>query len=128
VAIFEILYDATSTACGASSTACGVSIATIRGKPYGALSLSRTLGLSDSAEESKTRQGVLTRDKGTTVCLFVDRVIGRRKVVVNTLSDALPRTNKIEGVAQLGGSDLALALKTTERLTDINRAVNLPTS
>ena len=44
------------------------------------------------------------------MCLTVDQVIGHRQVVVTTMRDIFTETDKVAGVAQLGGGQLALVL------------------
>ena len=40
--------------------------------------------------------------------------MGQRKVVINNLHDILPGSDKVSGVAQLGGGRLALVLNAAE--------------
>jgi two-component system chemotaxis sensor kinase CheA len=97
------------------TTAQGRMIARIRGEPYAAISLGSLLGLeTQSSLEETTIRGILITCKQGTACLLVDAIIGQRKVVINNLSDIMPNTDKVSGVAQLGGGQLALVLSPTE--------------
>jgi len=49
-----------------------------------------------------------------TVGLVVDRIVGRKKVVVNDISGLVEGAEKFSGVAQLGGERLALVLNVPE--------------
>jgi chemotaxis protein histidine kinase CheA len=44
------------------------------------------------------------------MCLLVDRVFGHRQIVVRSLRGVVPGSEKLAGVAQLGGGRLALVL------------------
>ncbi len=89
----------------------GSPVATIRGAIYDARPLAAILDLPVSPRDTgKPISAVLVGSQQGHFCLLVDEVKGNRKVVVNTISNILPQTNKIAGVAQLGGGRLALVL------------------
>ncbi|MEQ8787466.1 MAG: chemotaxis protein CheA [Pirellulaceae bacterium] len=89
----------------------GEHVATIRGEPFAAVDLTRLLDTKPRRRgEGATIAGVLIGCKLGSACLLVDRVLGQRKVVVNAIGEILPGIDKVAGVAQLGGSRLALVL------------------
>jgi two-component system chemotaxis sensor kinase CheA len=62
---------------------------------------------------------VLIGCKTASACLLVDRVLGKRKVVVNGIGEILPGISNVAGVAQLGGGRLALVLSAPDLLKAI---------
>ncbi|MDA7977712.1 MAG: chemotaxis protein CheA [Pirellulales bacterium] len=97
-------------------------VVTLRGEPYSAAYLNEILGLQPSNDQStQCSTGVLVRTNTGTVCLLVESVLGQRKVVVNGMSELLSCTDKLHGVAQLGGGQLALVLNAPE-LMDTSQA------
>ncbi len=89
----------------------GSRVAIIRGNTHDAVSLAAILDLeNDRSREPGKISGVLVGGKQGEMCLLVDEVIGHRQIVVNGINDILPDTDKISGVAQLGGGRLALVL------------------
>ncbi|MCC9605304.1 chemotaxis protein CheA [Blastopirellula sp. JC732] len=104
-------------------TAGGAPVVTLRGTTYAAVSLAETLDIPQSAEKSKSDRfsAVLMTSKQGDACLMVDRVVGKRKVVVNSLQNILPDVRSISGVAQLGGGELALVLSSTEIIRSLKR-------
>ncbi|PQO42965.1 chemotaxis protein CheA [Blastopirellula marina] len=96
-------------------TAGGVPVVTLRGTTYAAVSLAKTLDIPQADKSGGDRfSAVLLTSKQGDACLMVDRVVGKRKVVVNSLQNILPEVRSIGGVAQLGGGELALVLSSSE--------------
>ena len=96
----------------------GSRVANIRGKIHDAVALAAVLELgNDRTHDAGQVSGVLVGGKQGKICLLVDEVIGHRQIVVNGISDILPDTDKIAGVAQLGGGRLALVLS-VERIIE----------
>jgi two-component system chemotaxis sensor kinase CheA len=95
----------------------GERVATIRGEPFAAVDLTRLLDTEPgSLDDATTIPGVLIGCKTGSACLLVDRVLGQRKVVVNSIGEILPGISNVAGVAQLGGGRLALVLSALDLL------------
>ncbi len=89
----------------------GSPVITIRGSIYDARPLSSILDLpAPRLAADRPLTAVLVGTPHSHFCLLVDEVKGNRKVVVNSIGNLLPQSNKIAGVAQLGGGRLALVL------------------
>lgn len=89
----------------------GSMVASIRGKTYGAVSLSSVLGIEDDVAQTGDKlQAVLVGSKHGSICLLADAIQGHRQVVVNSLKEVMDCTDKVAGVAPLGGGRLALVL------------------
>ncbi len=115
---FEHVLEITELQTGDLKPVHGSRVAVIRGTTHDAVSLSKILGLEkDRSHEPGNISGVLVGGKLGKMCLLVDEVIGHRQIVVNGINDILPGTDKIAGVAQLGGGRLALVLS-VERIIE----------
>ena len=55
------------------------------------------------------------------MCLLVDEVVGQRKVILNRLAEILDGNPFVDGVAQLGGGELALVLNASELISSRTR-------
>ncbi len=85
----------------------GVKIVSIRGKLFHAVSLGSVLGMPTRhypADEEITL--VQVSSKFGECCFIVDQIMAHRQVVVNSLRELVPASEKIAGVAQLGGNRL----------------------
>jgi two-component system, chemotaxis family, sensor kinase CheA len=117
---FEHIREITEIAPGALRSVHGRRMATIRGHVYDAVSLADILGLAPTEmTEKEPTTAVLVASKEGAACLSVDQVIGHRQVVVTAMKEILPDTEKVAGVAQLGGGQLALVLDLPEVLKDL---------
>ena len=97
-------------------------VVTIRNDTYAAVSMGDLLGLPhEHFESGQPMTAVLVGCKAGEVCLLVDRVCGHRQVVVNSISDVLPGTDKTAGVAQLGGGHLALVLSVEDLVKSLTK-------
>ena len=94
----------------------GQPMAVVRGQTVSVVSLAEQMELRTSGGwEDKTKHAaVLVASKQGAACFLVDRVIGKRKVVVNDLQNVLENCNRISGVAQLGGGRLSLVISVPE--------------
>ncbi|PQO42703.1 chemotaxis protein CheA [Blastopirellula marina] len=94
----------------------GLPMTVIRGQTVSVLSLAEQMELaSETNYQSKQRHpAVLVASKKGAACLLVDRVIGKRKVVVNDMQNVLENCRRIGGVAQMGGGRLALVVSVPE--------------
>ncbi|EAQ80285.1 chemotaxis protein CheA [Blastopirellula marina] len=103
-------------------TAGGAPVVTLRGTTYAAISLAEMLDIPhESRQKSERLSAVLLTSKQGDACLMIDQVVGKRKVVVNSLQDILPDVRAIGGVAQLGGGELALVLSSSEIIRSLKR-------
>ncbi len=108
---FEHIREIFSVCDGDLSSVRSQPVVTLRGEPYAAAYLKDLLSLNCPENRDTTcSTGVLVKTNSGTICLLVESVLGQRKVVVNGLSDMLNCTEKLHGVAQLGGGQLALVL------------------
>jgi two-component system chemotaxis sensor kinase CheA len=96
----------------------GAHVAMLRGESYDAVSLSELLNLPAAADASDDGKsiGVLVGGKQGSLCLMVDAVMGHRQVVVNNIKKLLPGSDRVAGVAQLGGGRLALVLSVQDMI------------
>jgi two-component system chemotaxis sensor kinase CheA len=85
-------------------------VAVIRGEPLAALPLANILHLPAPPNADNLWHGIVLKTKEGSLCLLTERILGQRKVVINSLREMLPGVDKIAGVAQLGGGKLALVL------------------
>lgn len=94
----------------------GLPMAVVRGQTVSVVSLADQMELRESGSwENKSKHAaVLVASKQGAACFLVDRVIGKRKVVVNDLQNVLENCNRISGVAQLGGGRLSLVVSVPE--------------
>lgn len=94
----------------------GLPMTIVRGQTVSVVSLSEQMELCSSAkwEDKSKHAAVLVASKQGSACFLVDRVIGKRKVVVNDLQNVLENCNRISGVAQLGGGRLSLVISVPE--------------
>lgn len=94
----------------------GMPMTVIRGQTVSVLSLAEQMELATgtSYQEKKRHPAVLVANKKGAACLLVDRVIGKRKVVVNDMQNVLENCRRIGGVAQMGGGRLALVVSVPE--------------
>lgn len=96
----------------------GQQAANIRGEVFAAISLAELLeGVSGSSQAQKPSQGILVSSRKGAVCLLVDEVVGQRKVILNRLDEILDGNPFVDGVAQLGGGELALVLNVSELIS-----------
>lgn len=94
----------------------GLPMAVVRGQTVSVVSLAdqMELGSAERWEDKSKHAAVLVAGKQGAACFLVDRVIGKRKVVVNDLQNVLENCNRISGVAQLGGGRLSLVISVPE--------------
>ncbi|MFI4876897.1 MAG: chemotaxis protein CheA [Blastopirellula sp. JB062] len=112
---FESIREVLDLPSDEVKTAGGMPVVTLRGTTYAAISLAETLDIAErSPGQDRRVAAVLLTTKQGEACLLIDRVIGKRKVVVNSLQNILPDVRAIGGVAQLGGGELALVLSANE--------------
>ncbi len=93
----------------------GQPVISIRNKTYAALSLDEAIGHPIADGQTATaNSGIVLHSKNGEFCLMVNRVIGHRQVVVTSLKEVMTTTQRVCGVAQLGGGALALVIDVGE--------------
>jgi two-component system, chemotaxis family, sensor kinase CheA len=99
----------------------GQTFVKIREQLFHTISLSQILDfpVPDLTQAEKLVLIQVSSKKYGDCCLIVDRIIGHRQVVVNSLRDILPVNDKISGVAQLGGGRLALVLSVPDLMKSL---------
>lgn len=96
-------------------------LAAVRGKYYDAVSLGDLFQLPSSASVERLSAVLIGGNFGT-LCLLVDQIAGHRQVVVNSLPALLPPSDKLSGVAPLGGGRLALVLSAPDIVKSLRPA------
>jgi two-component system chemotaxis sensor kinase CheA len=87
-----------------------------------AVSLGVLLGIRAArAAEPQRTPAVLVGSGKDEICLLVDRVVGRKKVVVSDIGGLVEGAEKFAGIAQLGGERLALVLSVPELVATCTR-------
>ncbi|MFO0945959.1 MAG: chemotaxis protein CheA [Planctomycetota bacterium] len=98
--------------------------AVIRNTTYPVHSLDHALGMvrPESAESSAApgSHGVILVHRERKILLTVDRLLGYRKMVLKNFDRSLAACELLTGVAQLGGSKLALVFDVPELLSRLN--------
>lgn len=94
----------------------GMPMTIVRGQTVSVMSLAQQMELrmTTNWEDKARHAAVLVASKQGTACFLVDRVIGKRKVVVNDMQNVLENCSRISGVAQLGGGHLSLVVSVPE--------------
>lgn len=82
----------------------------IRDECYPVLRIGDWYGLEDY--HSKVEEGVmlLFEVEGKTICLFVDRLVGKQEIVVKPIPSYIKKVKGISGCTQLGDGSIALIL------------------
>jgi two-component system chemotaxis sensor kinase CheA len=112
---FEYVREITELGADDLKPVQGSHVAVLRRGTFDAVSLGTILGLDGRVAAHAVRNGqrvtgVLVGCKHGEMCLLVDKILGHRQVVVNSIKELLPGVDRIAGVAQLGGGRLALVL------------------
>ena len=119
---FEFIREIFELEDGQLSNILGQQAANIRGEVFAAISLAELLeGVSGNSQAQKPSQGILVSCRNGAVCLLVDEVVGQRKVILNRLDEILDGNPFVDGVAQLGGGELALVLNASELISNKTR-------
>jgi two-component system chemotaxis sensor kinase CheA len=95
-------------------------VALVRGEPHAAIPLSGAFGSPNELRPDETYHGLVLQTKEGTLCLLTERVLGQRKVVINSLRSILPGIEKLAGVAQLGGGRLALVISAPDIVREVS--------
>lgn len=82
----------------------------IRGECYPVLRLGSWYHLKDYKQNVEDGMMVILEIEGKTICLFVDRLIGKQEIVVKPIPSYVKKVKGLSGCTQLGDGSIALIL------------------
>ena len=82
----------------------------IRDECYPVLRIGDWYGLEDYHSEVEEGMMLLFEVEGNTICLFVDKLIGKQEIVVKPIPSYIKKVKGISGCTQLGDGSIALIL------------------
>lgn len=82
----------------------------IRGECYPVLRLAEWYGLKRGSKSVEDGMMLIFEVEGKTVCLFVDRLIGKQEIVVKPIPSYIKKVKGLSGCTQLGDGSIALIL------------------
>ncbi len=82
----------------------------IRGEGYPVLRVGERYQIADYETNDQEGMLVLVEVEKQTICLFVDRLIGKQEIVVKPIPDYIKKVNGLSGCTQLGDGSIALIL------------------
>lgn len=82
----------------------------IRGECYPVLRLGEWYGLKDYQRSVNEGMMLIFEVEGKTICLFVDRLIGKQEIVVKPIPSYIKKVKGLSGCTQLGDGSIALIL------------------
>lgn len=82
----------------------------IRGECYPVLRLGEWYGLKKCTKSVEDGMMLIFEVEGKTVCLFVDRLIGKQEIVVKPIPPYIKKVKGLSGCTQLGDGSIALIL------------------
>ena len=82
----------------------------IRGECYPVLRLGEWYGLKKGSKSVEDGMMLIFEVEGKTVCLFVDRLIGKQEIVVKPIPSYIKKVKGLSGCTQLGDGSIALIL------------------
>ncbi len=82
----------------------------IRDECYPVLRIGDWYGLEDYHSEVEEGMMLLFEVEGNTICLFVDKLIGKQEIVVKPIPPYIKKVKGISGCTQLGDGSIALIL------------------
>lgn len=82
----------------------------IRGECYPVLRLGEWYGLKEYRKSVEDGMMLIFEVEGKTICLFVDRLIGKQEIVVKPIPSYVKKVKGISGCTQLGDGSIALIL------------------
>lgn len=82
----------------------------IRGEGYPVLRLSEWYHLEDCQINDQEAMVVMVEMDGETICLLVDRLIGKQEIVVKPIPEYIRKVKGLSGCTQLGDGSIALIL------------------
>ncbi len=82
----------------------------IRGECYPVLRLGEWYGLKEYRKSVEEGTMLIFEVEGKTICLFVDRLVGKQEIVVKPIPPYVKKVKGISGCTQLGDGSIALIL------------------
>lgn len=82
----------------------------IRGECYPVLRLGEWYGLKEYRKSVEEGTMLIFEVEGKTICLFVDRLVGKQEIVVKPIPSYVKKVKGISGCTQLGDGSIALIL------------------
>lgn len=82
----------------------------IRGECYPVLRLGEWYGLKEYRKSVEDGTMLIFEVEGKTICLFVDRLVGKQEIVVKPIPSYVKKVKGISGCTQLGDGSIALIL------------------
>ena len=82
----------------------------IRGECYPVLRLGEWYGLKEYRKSVEEGTMLIFEVEGKTICLFVDRLIGKQEIVVKPIPSYVKKVKGLSGCTQLGDGSIALIL------------------
>ena len=82
----------------------------IRGECYPVLRLGEWYGLKEYRKSVEDGMMLIFEVEGKTICLFVDRLIGKQEIVVKPIPSYVKKVKGLSGCTQLGDGSIALII------------------
>ncbi len=112
---FEGILELVEIHPGDVKTVHGRRVVSLRQGVLDAVLLDEALDLpSDEINMSESFTAVVLKHNAAMICLFVKQILGRRQAPINGIRDSLIASDKMLGVAPIGGGRMALALNVAE--------------
>ena len=85
----------------------------IRGEGYPILRIGEWYQLQNYKADMENGMLVLVEVEKKTICLYVDRLVGKQEIVVKPIPDYIKKVKGLSGCTQLGDGSIALILDAT---------------
>ena len=85
----------------------------LRGECFSVLRLGDWYGLKDYQQSVEDGMMVVLELDGKTICMFVDKLVGKQEIVVKPIPSYIKKVKGISGCTQLGDGSIALILGTS---------------
>ena len=82
----------------------------LRGECFSVLRLGDWYGLKDYQQSVEDGMMVVLELDGKTICMFVDKLVGKQEIVVKPIPSYIKKVKGISGCTQLGDGSIALIL------------------
>ena len=82
----------------------------LRGEGYPVMRIGDRFGLKDYVPDDREGMLVIIEAEKKTICLMVDRLIGKQEIVVKPIPDYIKKVKGLSGCTQLGDGSIALIL------------------
>ena len=88
----------------------GEELVMIRGECYPVHRIGEWYHIKDCEKEVENGMMVIIEIEKKTICLFVDRLIGKQEIVVKPIPEYIKKVKGLSGCTQLGDGSIALIL------------------